>query len=277
MLVWSLIVVASVLLVFSLTANWVQRAVLDTDQVVDTTDEILADEDVQEALSIYLVDQVYASVDVQGEIEAKLPKEAKLLSAPVAAATRQIALSVSQKALAAPRVQELVSLAVRRSHGQFVRLIEDKNEYVATTGGAVTLEYGDLVADLATRLGVDPATIAKLQSVVQEVSTDLKQRLTTTQTRIKAARADLAQVEAGTLSPQLEGDLQTLNTNATELQAKLASLDKTIASAQAKAPAQLQDRLAKLDGRLSRARRAADRARRPQRRGAEGSQTSKRR
>ena len=190
----------------------------------------------QEALSIYLVDQVYASVDVQGEIEAKLPKQAKALSAPVAAATRQLALSVSEKALASPRVQDLVSLAIRMSHGQFVRLIEDKGAYVATTGGAVTLEYGDVIADLATRLGVDPATIAKLQSVVQEVSTDLKQRLTTTQTQIKAARADLAKVEAGTLSPQQQEDLQTLQTNAAELQAKLASLDKKIESVEGEGP-----------------------------------------
>ena len=72
---WSLIVLASVLLIVSITANWVQRAALDTDQVVDTTDQILADKDVQEALSIYLVDQLYATVDVQGPIEQKLPKQ----------------------------------------------------------------------------------------------------------------------------------------------------------------------------------------------------------
>ena len=65
-LVWSMIVVASVLLVFSITANWVQRAVLDSDEVANTSDEILSDPDVQEALSIYLVDQLYANVDVHG-------------------------------------------------------------------------------------------------------------------------------------------------------------------------------------------------------------------
>ena len=88
-LVWSMIVVASVLLVFSITANWVQRAVLDTDEVANTSDEILSDPDVQKALSIYLVDQLYANVDVTGEIEEKLPDNAKALAAPVAAATRQ--------------------------------------------------------------------------------------------------------------------------------------------------------------------------------------------
>ena len=250
-LVWSLIVVASVLLVFSLTANWVQRAVLDTDEVVDTSDEILSDQDVQEALSIYLVDQLYANVDVQGEIEEQLPDSAKALAAPVAAATRQLALDVSEKALASPRVQELVSNTIRRAHGLFVRLIDDKGEFVSTTGGAVTLQYGDVIADLATRLGVDPATISKIRSLVQDLSKDLKERLTTAQTRIKSVRAGLAEVKAGTLSSELEQNLQTLNTNAAELQAKLASLDTKLEGVQEKAPAQLQDRLAKLDGRLS--------------------------
>ena len=157
-LVWSLIVLASVLLIVSMTANWVQRAALDTNQVVDTTDEILADEDVQQALSIYLVDQLYANVDVQGEIEKELPSSVKALSAPIAAATRQVALDVSEKALASPRVQALVSHAVRVTQEQFVKLIEDKDRYVSTTGGDVTLDYGSLVADLAARLGVDPAT-----------------------------------------------------------------------------------------------------------------------
>ena len=200
-LVWSLIVLASVLLIVSMTANWVQRAALDTNQVADTTDQILADQDVQKALSIYLVDQLYANVDVQGQIEQKLPSSAKALSAPVAAAARQLALNVSEKALASPRVQALVSNAVRASHGQFVRLIKDKGQYVSTTGGDVTLEYGSLVADLAARLGVDPATIPKIQGIVQDLSKNLKQGLTAAQDQIKSVRAELSQVQARLAEP----------------------------------------------------------------------------
>ena len=72
-IVWPLIVLASLLLVFSITANWVQSALLDTDQVTKTTDKILQDKDVQEQLSIFAVDQLYANVDVQGQIEKELP------------------------------------------------------------------------------------------------------------------------------------------------------------------------------------------------------------
>ena len=162
-LVWSLIVLASVVLIFSIIANWVQREALDTDQVEDTTDQILRDEDVQQALATFTVDQLYANVDVQGEIEKKLPSSAQPLAVPVAAATRQLATNVAERALASPQVQDLVSTAVGRAHEQFVSLIEDEDEYVSTTGGEVTLEYGSVVADLAARLGVDPATISKIQ------------------------------------------------------------------------------------------------------------------
>jgi uncharacterized protein YukE len=250
-LVWSLVALASLLLILSITANWVQRAVLDTDQVVDTTDELLDDEDVQEQLSIYTVDQLYANVDVQGQLEQRLPSGAEALAAPAAAAARQLAVNAEQRALDSPRVQGLVSRAVGRAHAQFVNLIKDEDEFVATTGGEVTLEYGSVVADLAARLGVDPATISKLQGVVRGFSEDLKQGLTTVQSQIKSVRAGLSQLRAGELSPELRQDLQKLEQNAAELQRKIASLDKKIKGAQGKVPAQLQSRLAKLDGQLT--------------------------
>jgi hypothetical protein len=62
--VWSLIVLASLVLVISIIANWVRRAMLDTNQVKNTTSQILADPDVQQALATYTVDQLYANVDV---------------------------------------------------------------------------------------------------------------------------------------------------------------------------------------------------------------------
>ena len=50
--------------------------------MVNTTDEIVGDSDVQEALSIYAVDQLYANVDVQGQIQEVLPSGAEALAAP---------------------------------------------------------------------------------------------------------------------------------------------------------------------------------------------------
>jgi hypothetical protein len=250
-LVRVLVVLASVVLLVSMIANWVQTQVLDSHQLSDQTSAILKNPDVQEQLSIFAVDQLYANVDVQASIQERLPSAAQPLAVPITALTRQLATNVAQKALASPEVQSLVANAVGQAQARFVNLIENKSQFVSTTGGQVTLEYGSVIADLATRLGVDPATISNIQGLVQEYSTDLRQRLTTAQTNIQATRASLAQVKQGQLSSHTRQDLQTLRTNSSELQTTVASLEKKIKSVQTKVPAQLQSKLSDLAGLLS--------------------------
>ena len=250
-LVRVLVVLASVVLLVSMIANWVQTQVLDSNQLSGQTSAILKNPDVQEQLSIFAVDQLYANVDVQAAIQQRLPSAAQPLAVPITALTRQLATNVAQKALASPEVQSLVTNAVYQAHARFVSLIENKGQFVSTTGGQVTLEYGSIIADLATRLGVDPATISNIQGLVQEYSTTLRQRLTTAQTNIQATRASLAQVKQGQLSSQTRQDLQTLSTNAAALQTTVADLQKKIRVIKPQAPAQLQSTLSNLAGLLS--------------------------
>ena len=248
--VWSLIVLASVLLVLSISANWIQAEALDTDWVVSATDEMLDAPEVREALAVYAVDQLYANVDVRGEIEARLPKSAKALATPAAAAIRQPALDLERKALASPRVQDFVSRAVRLAHEQFVGLIADRRGYLSSTGGEVTLDYGRVIADLAARLGVNSGMISQVQGVVRDLS-GLEQRLGELQTRIGSARAELSRLQPGELSPEGRQRIESLEQKVAELQGRIASLRRAIAGAQEKAPSQLQGRLGELSGRLA--------------------------
>jgi hypothetical protein len=250
-LVWALIVLASLVLVLSIIANWAQRVVFDTSEFKSTTDQILSREEVHQALAFYTVDQLYANVDVQGQIESKLPSAAKPLALPVSAATRQLATDVAEQALASPQVQSLVSNAIAGAQAQFVSLVKDKNAYVSTTGGDVTLSYGSVVADLATRLGVNPETISDLQDIVQTYTQDLRERLTTVQSRIKTVRSALSQLESGQLTPTQKQNLEDLNQSATDLQATIRSLEDPIKGVQGQVPSPLQDRLSQLQGRLA--------------------------
>jgi hypothetical protein len=262
--VWSLVVLASVVLLVSMIANWVQTEVLDSNQFSNSTEQILHNRDVQEQLSIFAVDQLYANVDVQTQIEQKLPPPVQPLAAPITAGTRQLAVNVAETALASPRTQQLVSTVISGAQKRFVSLIENKGQFVSTQGGVVTLEYGSFVADLATRLGVDPSTISQIQGFIQQYSTELKQRLTTAQTQLQTTRTALSQAQAGTLSPQVQQNLLTLETDAAQLHATVASLEQQITVIQPKVPAQLQSRLsglqvslATLDKRLAGVQRQA--------------------
>ncbi len=250
-LVWALVVFASLVLLVSMIANWVQTQVLTSDQLSSQTEEILKNKDVQEQLSIFAVDQLYADIDVQAQLEQRLPPPAQPFAAPIAAATRQLATNVAERALASPQVQSLVSNAVGRAQQQFIDLVDNKDKFVSDQGGNVTFEYGSVVADLASRVGVDPATISKIQGLIQQYSTELKQRLTTAQTHIASTRSTLAQLEGGTLPPQAQQSLQTLQSDAAALQATVSSLLVKIESAQSQVPAQLKSRLSQLQGRLT--------------------------
>jgi hypothetical protein len=250
-LVWALVAFASLVLLVSMIANWVQTEVLDSNQFSDNTEQILQNKDVQEQLSIFAVDQLYANVDVQAQIEQKLPSPVQPLAAPITAATRQLATNVAETALASPRVQQLVATAISGAQQRFVNLIENKDQFVSNQGGVVTIEYGSFVADLASRLGVDPSAISQIQGFIQQYSTELKQRLTTAQTQLKTTQTTLSQAQSGTLTSQVQQTLKTLETDAAQLQATVTSLEQKIKGIQPKAPAQLQGRLSDLQGRLA--------------------------
>ena len=250
-LVWSLVVLASVVLLVSMVANWVQTEVLDSGEFSSNTEELLGNEDVQEQLSFFAVDQLYTNVDIQAQLEQTLPPPVQPLAGPVTAATRQLATNVAESALASPQVQGLMASAINGAQQRFVSLIDDKGEFVSTEGGVVTLEYGSLVADLASRLGVDPSTISEIQGFVQQYSVELEQRLSTAQGNIESARAALAEAEGGTLSPEVRANLTTLKTTAAELGGIVGSLEQKLRILKSKVPDQLQSRLAELRGLLT--------------------------
>jgi predicted nuclease with TOPRIM domain len=249
--VWALIALASLLLFFSITANWVQTELLDTDEVTATTDEIVTNDDVEEQLSIYLTDQVFATVDVQGQLEERLPPPAQPLAAPIGVAVRGLANDVARRALADPRVQNLIVTAVERSHRQFVALVEDESAYVTRTGGEVVLQYGDLVADLAARLGLDPDTIADIRSIVQSVSQELRTKLTDVQTQIQTVRTGLADAQEGPPSTELVASLTEFQARATALQGAIAGVEEKIKGVEDKVPSALEDRVTDLRKRLA--------------------------
>src|SRR4051812_41766995 len=64
--IWALIVVAAIIGIGSILTTWVNRQVLDNEAWRNSSAELIADPAVQQTLSVYLVDQLYANVDVAG-------------------------------------------------------------------------------------------------------------------------------------------------------------------------------------------------------------------
>ena len=146
-IVTALVVLASVLTFLALFATWIDQQVFDTDEWTETSTELLADDEIRGALSVYLTDEVFKNVDVEAELEARLPPEADPLAGPAAGALRELAPRAADRLLASPPAQGVWEAANRRAHERFLDVIEDRGDAVSTAGGDVTLDLGLLVRE----------------------------------------------------------------------------------------------------------------------------------
>ncbi len=170
----ALVLVGTLLAVLAIGSIWVSRQALETDQWADTSSQLLEDPAIQAAVATYLVDQLYANVDVPAELRQALPPRAEALAAPAAGALRRGAEEVAQRALDRPRVQQAWEAANRAAHATLVSIVEGGGDIASTEQGTVALDLRALVAevgertglgaDVAQRLPQDAATIEILRS-----------------------------------------------------------------------------------------------------------------
>src|SRR3954470_17289520 len=102
-----LVILASFLAFLAIFTSWIDRQALDTNQWVDTSGKLLEDKEISDALAIYSVDQLYASVDVAAILKKRLPPDLQPVSSPLAAGIREFATRAAQQAFQSPRVQTL--------------------------------------------------------------------------------------------------------------------------------------------------------------------------
>ena len=150
----ALVALGSVLAFLSIFAIWVERQALNTNDWVDTSDQLLQDSTIRAAVGDYLVDQLYANVDVEQELSRILPGDTKELAGPISGGLRQVAGSGADELLKSSTAQSLWEDANRAAHEQLVAVLEDEGEAVSTAGGNVSLNLGSLVTNLADQVGI---------------------------------------------------------------------------------------------------------------------------
>ena len=150
-LVMAIIVVATLIGLLAVFAVWAKRQALETDSWVETSSELLEDDDIQEAVAGFLVDSLFTNVDVEAELQNRLPPQLQSLSGPAAGALRELADRAALEALQRPRVQQLWEDANRTAHETFVNVVEND------TDEDVNLDLAAILNDLGTRVGIDIA------------------------------------------------------------------------------------------------------------------------
>ena len=161
--VWSLIVLASVIGLITILTVWVNRQLLSNDQFRKASAQLIRDQQIRDAVSVYVVDQLYNNVDVAGQLEKQLPNNVKPLAGPVAAGLRQPAVQAVDFLLSQQRVQQAFVDATGIAHQKLVNVLENKTGYGIQTGnGVVTVNLSSLVKELGADLGLPAAALNKI-------------------------------------------------------------------------------------------------------------------
>ena len=188
-LVWVLLVLGTVVVLVGSLTVWVQRQALDTDSWVNTSSQLLEDDDVRSALSIYIVDELYANLDPEETLEEQLPENLQGLAGPLAGALRTPAVEAVDNFLQRPRVQDLWANANRAAHEALLRVLEDDTrEGVSTAGGVVTLDLRTLIVRIGEELGFGEQLDARLPEGAGQITVLDSDQLEAAQTGVKAIK-----------------------------------------------------------------------------------------
>lgn len=160
--VWVVLVLAGLLLLLSSFAVWINRVALNTTVFTTTSSSLLDNDRIRSAVATRAVDELFANVDVQAEVEAQLPEDYKGLSGAATAGLRQASYQIVDRALEQSVFQQLFRLSVEESHTVLVEVLEGGGDRISTEGGVVTLDLREIVQEAADRIGIGQQVADKL-------------------------------------------------------------------------------------------------------------------
>ena len=193
-LVWSLFVLATILLFVSSLTVWSKRQLLDDQAWADSSAQLLANDEVRGAIAQKLSDGLFQRVDVEAQLRERLPNRSQGTAAALAAALQNtVGPAAADRLLQRPKVQTLWKNANKRAHAAVVRVLEGKDlgrkGNISTANGQVVLDLRPAIARLATRLGVEDKLKANVDPNAGQLAIMKSTQLEAAQTAVKTLKA----------------------------------------------------------------------------------------
>jgi len=167
-----ILALATVLAVFAIFAIWANRQMMNPSNWSKTSTSLLQKPTIRTAMAGYLVDQLYANINVQAQLRSGLPTRLEPLAGPLSGALHGVAEQAAERVLAAPKVQSAWQKANYAADQALVKIVNGGGSRVQINGGTVSLNLRQIVTDLSQTLGLPegladklPASVATLKIV----------------------------------------------------------------------------------------------------------------
>jgi len=181
-----LVVLATLLAIVTTVTTWTRSQALDTDQWVEVSGELLNEPQVQQALSLYLTNELFTTVDIAGELQSLLPDNLSGLAGPLAGALRGPTTDGIEKIVASSGFQSVWLDANRVAHTAAVRILRgDTRDSVTTTNGAIVLDLSVAVRNLGQQIGIPQAALDRLPADVGQITILQSNELSDVQNAVK--------------------------------------------------------------------------------------------
>jgi hypothetical protein len=184
----ALVVLASILAFAAILAVWANRQLLNTDNWTDTSTELLENRVIRDQIGVFLVDQLYANVDVSAELSEALPERLQPLAGPAAGGLRQLAEQASKEALSRPRAQQAWADANRNAQLALLNVLEGGGPALSTEGGDVVLDLNVLLGQMQERVGIGGRLQDRLPASAAQITIMQSDRLEAAQRGLKIIR-----------------------------------------------------------------------------------------
>jgi hypothetical protein len=184
-----LTILAIVLALLGMVAFYVEHTALDENGFETISRNMIENDQIRTQVAAKSVDTLFENIDVEAAIAEKLPPAQKKLAPVLAGLARSGADRAADAALENPRVQTLWVEVTTRTQRQLVRLLDDKNTFIKTEGGAVVLDLRPIVIQLGDQVAVIGKVAERLPESSGRVVILQESQLETAQTMTKILRA----------------------------------------------------------------------------------------
>ena len=154
---------------------WAERQALDTDEWVDTSAELLEDEEIRTALGVALVDSLYDSASVREGLEQRLPPDLDRLAAPASAALKEVARRNAPRVLGTEAALNAWRRANEAAHATLLAIVEGE------TDRSLTLDLESLLREMAQGTGLPADAVDRLPPEVRTIEIARPDQLETAQ------------------------------------------------------------------------------------------------